>query len=85
MNINKSEFDYISNTLNPTFPDGLDVEIITKKSLFSVYKNVKTKFSNHYNIKECIKNAHLVIGAVLLPGAKAPNLITKVLPLKRRI
>ena len=40
-------------------------------------KNVKTKFSNHYNIKECIKNAHLVIGAVLLPGAKAPNLITK--------
>ena len=25
----------------------------------------------------CIKNAHLVIGAVLLPGAKAPNLITK--------
>ena len=24
-----------------------------------------------------IKNAHLVIGAVLLPGAKAPNLITK--------
>ena len=40
-------------------------------------KNVKTKFSNPYNIKECIKDAHLVIGAVLLPGAKAPNLITR--------
>ena len=40
-------------------------------------KNVKTKFSNQYNIKEAISNAHLVIGAVLLPGAKAPNLISK--------
>ena len=40
-------------------------------------KNVKTQFSNSYNIKESIKNAHLIIGAVLIPGAKAPNLITK--------
>ena len=40
-------------------------------------KNVKTKFSNQYNIKETIREAHLIIGAVLLPGAKAPNLITK--------
>lgn len=40
-------------------------------------KNVKTQFSNSYNIKKSIKNAHLIIGAVLIPGAKAPNLITK--------
>lgn len=40
-------------------------------------KNVKTKFSNQYNIKQEIQNAHLVIGAVLIAGAKAPNLITK--------
>ena len=40
-------------------------------------KNVKTQFSNSYNIRESIKNAHLIIGAVLIPGAKAPNLITK--------
>ena len=39
--------------------------------------NVKTQFSNSYNIKESIKKAHLIIGAVLIPGAKAPNLITK--------
>lgn len=40
-------------------------------------KNVNTQFSNTYNISEAIKSAHLIIGAVLIPGAKAPNLITK--------
>tara|TARA_B100000886_G_scaffold17631_1_gene11310 strand:+ start:2907 stop:4013 length:1107 start_codon:yes stop_codon:yes gene_type:complete len=56
----------------------LDISLERLRELDDIMpKNVKTKFSNHYNIKECIKNAHLVIGAVLLPGAKAPNLITK--------
>ena len=40
-------------------------------------RNVNTQFSNTYNILEAIKGAHLIIGAVLIPGAKAPNLITK--------
>ena len=40
-------------------------------------KNVSTQFSSHYNIDQAIKSAHLIIGAVLIPGAKAPNLITK--------
>ena len=39
--------------------------------------NVTTLYSNHYNILECIKDADLVIGAVLIPGAKAPKLITR--------
>ena len=39
--------------------------------------NVTTLMSNHYNIKEAIANADLVIGAVLIPGAKAPHLITR--------
>jgi len=56
----------------------LDISLERLRELDDIMpKNVKTKFSNHYNIEECIKNAHLVIGAVLLPGAKAPNLITK--------
>ena len=56
----------------------LDISLERLRELDDIMpKNVKTKFSNHYNIKQCIKNAHLVIGAVLLPGAKAPNLITK--------
>ncbi|TAE79283.1 MAG: alanine dehydrogenase [Bacteroidetes bacterium] len=39
--------------------------------------NVKTVYSNEYNIREAIKYADLIVGAVLIPGAKAPALITK--------
>lgn len=39
--------------------------------------NVKTIYSNRFNILEAIERADLVIGAVLLPGAKAPHLITR--------
>jgi len=40
-------------------------------------KNVVTQYSNEYNIREAIKTADLVVGAVLIPGAKAPHLITR--------
>jgi alanine dehydrogenase len=39
--------------------------------------NVNTQYSSEYNIREAIKTADLVIGGVLIPGAKAPKLITK--------
>lgn len=39
--------------------------------------NVNTMMSNEYNVREMIKSADLIIGAVLIPGAKAPHLITK--------
>ena len=39
--------------------------------------NVDTAFSNRYNILDAIRRADLVIGAVLLPGAKAPHLIKR--------
>lgn len=39
--------------------------------------NVNTLMSTEYNIRSLIKNADLIIGAVLIPGAKAPNLITR--------
>jgi alanine dehydrogenase len=39
--------------------------------------NVRTMYSNEYNIRKLIKDADLIIGAVLIPGAKAPNLITR--------
>jgi len=38
--------------------------------------NVDTVMSSHYNIKEILPSVDLVIGAVLIPGAKAPYLIT---------
>ncbi|PCJ65894.1 MAG: alanine dehydrogenase [Bacteroidetes bacterium] len=40
-------------------------------------ENVDTVYSNEYNIREAIKTSDLVIGAVLIPGAKAPHLITR--------
>ncbi|MCC7431337.1 alanine dehydrogenase [bacterium] len=40
-------------------------------------KNVMTMMSNPANIKEALKTADLVVGAVLIPGAKAPHLITR--------
>ncbi len=40
-------------------------------------ENVDTVMSNHYNIVDAIKKADLIIGAVLIPGAKAPHLITR--------
>jgi alanine dehydrogenase len=39
--------------------------------------NVDTMMSNEYNIREMVKVADLVVGAVLIPGAKAPHLITR--------
>jgi alanine dehydrogenase len=39
--------------------------------------NVKTMMSNEFNIREMIKTHDVIIGAVLIPGAKAPHLVTK--------
>ena len=40
-------------------------------------KNVKTLFSSAHNIEQELATTDLVIGAVLIPGAKAPHLITR--------
>jgi alanine dehydrogenase len=40
-------------------------------------KNVHTVVSNEYTIREMIKDHDLIVGAVLIPGAKAPKLITR--------
>ncbi|MBR9921630.1 MAG: alanine dehydrogenase [Bacteroidetes bacterium] len=39
--------------------------------------NVVTLFSNEFNIRKHIEDSDLIVGAVLIPGAKAPNLITR--------
>lgn len=39
--------------------------------------NVDTLYSNRYNILDAISRADLVVGAVLLPGAKAPHLVRR--------
>lgn len=39
--------------------------------------NVDTVMSNEYNIRDLIRHSDLIVGAVLIPGAKAPHLITR--------
>ena len=39
--------------------------------------NVNTLFSDRHNLQEQLQRADLVIGAVLIPGAKAPQLVSE--------
>ena len=39
--------------------------------------NVNTYMSSEYNIRELLPSHDLIVGAVLIPGAKAPHLITR--------
>jgi alanine dehydrogenase len=39
--------------------------------------SAKTRFSNHANLEESVCEADLIIGAVLIPGAAAPKLVTR--------
>jgi alanine dehydrogenase len=56
----------------------LDVNLDRLRYLDDVMpKNVITVVSNPANIRKAIADADLVIGAVLIPGAKAPKLITR--------
>ena len=56
----------------------LDISINRLKYLADVLpKNITLLISNQHNIEEEIKDADAVIGAVLIPGAEAPKLITK--------
>ena len=40
-------------------------------------ENVDTMMSNEYNIRDMVRTSDLIVGAVLIPGAKAPHLITR--------
>jgi alanine dehydrogenase len=39
--------------------------------------NVTTVFSNRHNVLECLRLSDLIIGAVLIPGAKTPHLVRR--------
>lgn len=56
----------------------MDVNLARLRQLDDIMPaNVTTLMSNDYNIKKAITEADLVVGAVLIPGAKAPHLIKK--------
>jgi alanine dehydrogenase len=56
----------------------LDVNLDRLRYLDDVMPpNVTGLFSNRHNILDCLRTADLVIGAVLIPGAKAPFLVKR--------
>lgn len=56
----------------------LDIDLQRLRYLDDVMpKNVKTVVSNPYSIRKYLSHADLTVGAVLIPGAKAPKLITR--------
>ncbi|MBK8965527.1 MAG: alanine dehydrogenase [Lewinellaceae bacterium] len=56
----------------------LDISLPRLRQLNDIMPaNVTTLFSNEYNIRRLVQTHDLIIGAVLIPGAKAPNLITR--------
>lgn len=56
----------------------LDISLDRLRYLDDVLpKNVNTLYSNRYNILEAVSRADLVVGAVLVTGAKAPHLIKR--------
>ncbi|NQZ56274.1 MAG: alanine dehydrogenase [Lentisphaeraceae bacterium] len=56
----------------------LDISAKRLAYIDDIYGNkIQTLYSNEENIIDCLKESDLVIGAVLLPGAKAPKLIKR--------
>lgn len=56
----------------------MDVNLDRLRYVEDIWENtIRTLYSNQHNIEEAVYQADLVIGAVLLPGAKAPYLVTK--------
>jgi len=56
----------------------LDISAPQLRYLDDIFQGrVKTYMSNPYHVMEEVKEADLVIGAVLIPGAKAPHLVTE--------
>lgn len=56
----------------------LDINLDRLTYLDDVYNGrIETVYSNNYNLMEACKTADVVVGAVLIPGAKAPKLITE--------
>jgi alanine dehydrogenase len=57
----------------------LDVDLDRMRFLDMTMKNAHMLYSNEANLHDLTPGCDLLIGAVLLPGAKAPKLITRVM------
>jgi len=55
----------------------LDIDVERLRFLDIAIENLHTLYSNEANLDDLMADCDLLIGAVLLPGAKAPKLITR--------
>jgi alanine dehydrogenase len=55
----------------------LDIDVERLRFLDVAIENLHTLYSNEANLNDLMPDCDLLIGAVLLPGAKAPKLITR--------
>ncbi|NLJ99067.1 MAG: alanine dehydrogenase [Tissierellia bacterium] len=56
----------------------LDINVKRLTYLNEVFMGrIETVYSNNFNVTNAVKSADLVVGAVLIPGKKAPQLITE--------
>jgi alanine dehydrogenase len=56
----------------------LDVNVHRLDYLSDIFGNeITTLYSNNETVERCVSKADLVIGAVLVPGAKAPKLVSR--------
>ncbi|BAC15181.1 alanine dehydrogenase [Oceanobacillus iheyensis] len=55
----------------------IDLNPVRLRQLDDIFgSSIQTLMSNPYNIAEAVKDSDLVIGSVLIPGRKAPKLVT---------
>ena len=58
----------------------LDVNLERLRYLDDIFKNdIQTMYSTQLNLENAVREADLLIGAVLIPGAKAPKLVSEAL------
>ena len=63
-----NDFDYLSNCLTPTFPDGLDVEIFSRESFLSLSElELNEKEKEHVTLKYRHLSSVFRIGEIKCP------------------
>ena len=62
----------------------LDVSVERLEYVQDILPGVTTLISNEHNIAQSVADSDLVVGAVLIPGAKAPKLVTEKMVMSMR-
>lgn len=68
------DFDYASNTLIPTYPDGMDVEVFKFSALQAAWRDAKL-LSEHEHVTPYIKNNSTVMGGKIFKSFNVENAV----------